>query len=86
VPLGTVDPGEVLCFEHERTAAHGYAVRFECRLFQVLKTNKILPGPKDKVVVRIRLDGSLSILWQGKPLLVEEIRISAQGRSDSHAA
>jgi hypothetical protein len=52
----------------------------------ILKTNKILPWPKDKVVVRIRLDGSFSILWKGKALLVEEIRISKQGQSDSPAA
>jgi hypothetical protein len=86
VPLGAVDLGEILCFEHERKAADDYAVRFECRLFQILKTNTHLPRPGDKVIVRIRLDGSLSILWQGKPLLVEEIQISKQGRSNSHAA
>jgi transposase len=86
VPLGTVDLGEILCFEHERKAATDYVVRFERRLFQILKTNKMLPRPKDKVVVRIRLDGSLSILWKGKALLVEEIQISKKGQPDSHAA
>jgi hypothetical protein len=86
VPLGTVDLGEILCFEHERKVTNDYVVRFECRLFQILRTNKILPRPKDQVVVRIRLDGSLSILWKGKALLVEEIQISKKGQSDSHAA
>jgi transposase len=86
VPLGTVGLGEILCFEHERKVANDYAVRFECRLFQILKTGKILPRPKDTVVVRIRLDGGLNILWKGKTLLVEELKISKQGRSDFHAA
>jgi hypothetical protein len=49
-------------------------VRFECRLFQILKAGKVLPRAGDKVVVRIRLDGSLSILRKGKPLLIEEIK------------
>jgi hypothetical protein len=86
VPLGTVDLVEILCFEHARKLANDYMVRFECRLFQILKTNKILPRPKDQVMVRIRLDGSLSILWKGKALLVEEIKISQKGQSDSPAA
>jgi hypothetical protein len=80
VPLGAVDAGEILCFEYERKAANNYVVRFECRLFQILKTNKILPRPKDKVVVRIRLDGSLGILWKGKALLAPEIQISKKGQ------
>jgi hypothetical protein len=61
-------------------------VRFERRLFQILKTDKMLPRPKDKVIVRIRLDGSLSILWKGKAILVEEIQISKKGRSVPPAA
>jgi hypothetical protein len=63
-----------------------YVVRFECWLFQILKASKPLPRPKDKVVVRIRLDGSLSILWKGKTLLAEEIQIAKKGQSDFHAA
>ncbi|MDR1467833.1 MAG: hypothetical protein LBT00_00920 [Spirochaetaceae bacterium] len=57
VPLLDVDLTEILCFEHERTVAGDYVVRFECRLFQILKAGKVLPRAGDKVVVRIRLDG-----------------------------
>jgi hypothetical protein len=39
----------------------------------MLRINKVLPRPKDKVIVRIRLDGSLRILWKGKVLLIKEI-------------
>jgi hypothetical protein len=84
-PVGA-NLGEILCFEDERKVTTDYMVWFECRLFQILKTNKILPRPKDQVVVRIRLDGSLSILWKGKALRVEEIQISKKGQSDSPAA
>jgi hypothetical protein len=54
--------------------------------FQIGKANKALPRPKDQVIVRIRLDGSLSILWKGKVLLVEEIPINKKGQSDTDAA
>jgi hypothetical protein len=86
MPLGRVDLTDILCFEYERTVTNDYVVRFECRLFQIGKANKALPRPKDKVIMRIRLDGSLSILWKGKPLLVEEIPINKKGQSDTDAA
>jgi hypothetical protein len=66
-------PKEILCFEHERAVTNDYADRFECRLFQIPATSKALPRTKDKVIVRIRLDGSLGILRKGKILLVEEL-------------
>jgi hypothetical protein len=47
-------------------------VRFETRLFQVLKTKKTLPRPKDKVIVRVYLDGCISIIWKENKLLVKE--------------
>jgi hypothetical protein len=80
IPLGNADLDEIFCFEHERVVSNDYVVRFECRLFQILKANKSLPRPKEKVMVRIRLDGSLSILWKGKILLVEELSKSEQGQ------
>jgi transposase len=86
VPLGTVSLEEILCFEHERTVSNDYVVRFECRMFQILKTGRTLPQPGDRVTVRIRLDGSLSILWKGKPLPAGEILINKKGRSDTDAA
>jgi RNase P/RNase MRP subunit p29 len=75
-----------MCFEHERVVTNDYVVRFECRLFQILKANKVLPRPKDKVVARIELDEGLSILWKGKILLVRKIPNNKKGQSDSDAA
>jgi len=48
-------------------------VRFEKRLFQILKGNKALPQPKSKVLIRVLLDGTLQILWKGAKPLVKEI-------------
>jgi hypothetical protein len=77
---------EILCFEYERTITHDYGVRFECRLFQILKTNKTLPRSQDKVIVRVRLDGTYALVWKGKSLLVEELQIPKRGQPASHAA
>ena len=73
VPLGKIDLNETLCLEHYRVVANNYVIRFENRLFQILKPNKILPRPKDQVTVRVRLDGSISIIWKKTELLVEEL-------------
>jgi hypothetical protein len=86
VPLGTVELKDILCFQYERTLTNDYVVRFESRPFQILKTGKTLPRPKDRVTVWIGLDGKVSILWKGKPLPVAELPIPEKSRPASHAA
>jgi hypothetical protein len=73
VPLGNANLQDIFCLEYDRAVSKDYVVRFEKRLFQILKGNKVLPRPKDKVVVRVLLDGSLSIIWKGNKLLVKEL-------------
>ena len=73
VPLGDVKLKDIMCLEYERTVANNYVIRFETRLFQILKTNNPLPMPKDKVLVRIRLDGSIAFMWKNTRLLVKEL-------------
>jgi len=73
VPLGKFDLKKVMCMEYERTVANNYVIRFENRLFQILKPNKSLPRPKERVTVRVGLDGTISIIWKETELLVEEL-------------
>ena len=42
--------------------------------------------PKSKVAVRVRLDGSVFIVWKGKQLLVEEIHLDTNGHAARPAA
>jgi hypothetical protein len=86
VPLGSVDLADIMCREYERTVSNDYVVRFECRHFQILKSNKNLPRPKDKVTVLVRLDDSIFIQWNKNSLLVEEIETSKNGCSGNNAA
>jgi hypothetical protein len=44
----------------------------------LLKENRTKPRPKDRVIIRICLGGTLNIYWQGKALLVKEIQIENQ--------
>jgi hypothetical protein len=74
-----VSPGnavlnDILCMEHERKVSKDFIVRFECRLFQILPEAKPKPRPGDAVIVRVRLDSSVLILWKNKPVLVTEIK------------
>ena len=73
VPLFKTDLRDIFCFEYERAVTNDYVVRFECRLFQLLKTNKSLPRAKDKVTVRIKLDNTAEIIWKDNTLLTQEI-------------
>ena len=52
---------------------NNYVIRFKKRLFQILKTKNPLPRPKDKVLVRIRLNGSIYMIWKDTKLLVKEL-------------
>jgi len=74
VKHGTAALGDILCMEHDRKVSKDYIVRFECRLFQILPEAKPKPRPGDAVLVRVRLDSSVCILWKNKALLVKEIK------------
>ena len=52
VPLLDADLTDIFCFEYERVVSHDYTVRFETRLFQILKGNRNRPQPKKQVTVR----------------------------------
>jgi hypothetical protein len=73
VNLGKVTIDDILCMEFDRIIGKDYTIRFETSLFQILDTNKTPPRTKDKVLVRVKLDNSIQILWKDKPLLVKEI-------------
>jgi hypothetical protein len=69
---GKVKMDDILCMEFERNISKDYIIRFQARLFQILKANKI-PRTGDKVLVQVKLDNSIHFLWKDKPLAVKEI-------------
>jgi transposase len=73
VSLGKVNLDNILCMEFDRCISRDFIVRFQARLFQILESNKPRPRSEDKVIVRVKLDNSVHIIWKDKPLQVKEI-------------
>lgn len=67
VPDG-LDLADVFCFEVWRTLSNDWTIRHENGYYQITKDNKPLPRPKDKILMRWRLDGQLTLLYKDKPL------------------
>jgi transposase len=64
---------EIFCIEKIRAVANDWVVRCENRFYQILKRNNPLPRPRQKVIVRRLLDGTIQILNQDKKLKFKEI-------------
>jgi len=72
VPKG-LNLENVFCFEHARTVGNDWTISYKGRSFQILKANKPLVRPRQKILVREHLDRSIT-LWNGdKRLKYEEI-------------
>jgi transposase len=72
-PLGPGhDLAAILSVQHERVVANDYTVRFRNRFYQLLKP--VYPGQRGgRVVLELRLDGSLAIRFRGKYLKYQEV-------------
>ena len=77
---------QILGFEHKRTVTNDWTVSFEGRIFQILKANRPLPRPKDKVIVRIHLDGRTQLIHSGRRLTYKLLKQPPHHRSLSSIA
>lgn len=64
-----LDLTAVFCFEQTRTIQNDWTIQHENRRYQIGPSNRPLPRPKDKVLVRTHLDGTLNVLYRDKPLV-----------------
>jgi len=64
---------DVFCIEHSRVVQNDWTIRFHNRRYQILKDNRPRPRPRNPVTVRVRLDGTLHLLYQGHVLRYETI-------------
>lgn len=72
LPKG-LDLADVFCFEEQRTVQNDWCIRYRNHHYQILKDNRILSKPKDKVIVRTRIDGTLFLLHKGHPLAYRKL-------------
>lgn len=72
-PLGPGhDLAAILSIQEERVVANDYTIRFRNRFYQLLKP--VYPGERGgKVVVELRLDGSMAIRFRDKYLKYQEV-------------
>jgi hypothetical protein len=66
------DLSAIFSFEHRRTIGNDYTVRFKGRIFQIVKQSA-LPPAKAKLVVQVRLDGSIHLIYCDRELEFVEI-------------
>jgi transposase len=63
-----VNLADVFCVEEMRVVQNDWTLRHDNRHYQILEDNRPLPKPKDKVLVRRRLDGQVHLLYRDQPL------------------
>jgi len=73
---------EVFSWEHTRTLQNDWTIRYNNRFYQILKENRPRPKPKEKVVVRVLLDGNIQILYRDKKLKYEPVAQPAPSKTD----
>lgn len=64
---------DVFCFEETRVVQNDWTIRYKNCWYQIEKGNRPRPRPKDKVLVRTRLDTTVHFLYRDKPLKVTPI-------------
>ena len=77
---------DVFCFEEERTLANDWTIRHSNHYYQITCDNNPLPKPRQKILMRWRLDGTLILLYRGRPLHFEALTPRQHDRAAQKAA
>lgn len=72
-----VNLAEVFCFEEQRVVMNDWVVRYQNRVFQISRDNRVLPRAKEKVTVRRLVDGTVQLVHKGQTLRHREIEPDA---------
>jgi hypothetical protein len=78
-PLGPDhDLAAILSIQEQRVVANDYTIRFRNRFYQLLKP--VYPGQRGgKVVIELRLDGTMALRFRGHYLKYQEVAADAPG-------
>ena len=63
-----VDLDDVFCYEAQRTVQNDWTISYQGCRYQILRANNPLPKPKERILVRIHLDGRVQLLHRQKSL------------------
>ncbi len=70
------DLEQIFCWDYERTIQNDWTIRFRAQHFQILKGPLVKTKPKQKIMVRVHLNGAIS-LWRGESRLRHEVIASS---------
>lgn len=65
---------DVFSYEDYRIVQNDWVISHNSTHYQILKENRKMPMPKDKVLVRTRLDGSVFLLFKEKELKFRQLK------------
>lgn len=65
------DLDNIICHEEERSVNHDMTIQVRSTFYQLLARNHLLPVPRQRVVVRHWLDGSMHVFWRERELAIE---------------
>ena len=69
----TMDLAHVFCFEETRQVQNDWTIRYQNCSYQILKENSHLPKPKDRILIRILLDGTKLLMYKDRPLVFKRL-------------
>lgn len=68
-----IDLNQIFCWEYERQVQNDWTFSFKNKFYQIKKPYGCLVKPKEKILVRKHLDGSMSAWHQDQKLFVNEL-------------
>lgn len=74
-PTEERDLSNIICFEEERTVYHDMTIRIKSTFYQILPSREILPIPRQRVIIRRWLDGSLHVFWRERELSIAACKL-----------
>jgi hypothetical protein len=84
-----MDPGaslaDIFCWEETRVLRNDWTVRYENRIYQVIRQSP-LPPAKQRITILRRMDGSLWMEYRGQSILFREITEETTQKPDLEAA
>jgi len=68
-----MDLAEIFVHEETRRVSNDWTFSYRNRVYQIRADNRPLPKPKDEIIVRTRLDGTVAMVYRNKALHYAEM-------------
>lgn len=72
-PINGIDLNQVFCWEYERQVQNDWTFPFKNKFYQIKKHYGCTVQPREKILVRKHVDGSMSAWYKDQQLLINEL-------------